>query len=245
MRLKHTIGDFVLQDNEIYVEETMGVFDLPKRKPISKYDWFESNGYIPDLNVITHEARKITLKCWVKGDDWREAYKKFMLLQKAILKMNLVRLRIDFIHEIPPLTSTPIILNQSGFGVQGYVFKNETHPLIYEVYCEDEISFRKTFRNSKSYVKFDLKLIESLSMKRVYMILNNNVNVMFDYGDRQTFHIFWGDGKMDTIVGDQVAKSHTYTGVKGKKYIAIYGNVRKTDAIERVTVSNSELIWDI
>lgn len=235
MKVQHTIGDFILQDNNIFVEQSDGLLDIPKIKKIEKYDWAEADGHTPDLSLYSYTERKIRLKCWVRGKYWEEIYHNFMKLKNALHKTDLVRLRIDFIT--PSKLTT--VLDSSGTTLDKEEIKRH-QPLFYEVYCEDDLRLQKTFRDSKTFGAFTLDLIEPKPIKVVYQALAENVEVIIEKSDHPLY-IYWGDGNSDFVVNKK-SITHTYKEIKREeRYILIYG---KKDVINnQIRVTNSSIVW--
>jgi len=71
----------------IYVRESAGLFDRPKRKIVYKHNWDEVDGEEVDLSNFVVEAREFRLECFVKGETIQDARDKinafFTILDSA------------------------------------------------------------------------------------------------------------------------------------------------------------------
>lgn len=245
MRVKHTLNGFSLQDNGIFVEETIGLFDLPKRKEVPKYSWFESDGHVPDLSVSTHVAREIILDCWIKGENWYEVIRKFKLFEYQISR-GMFRMQIDFLLEanqtviVPRRPPTSIQLNPNISLSVAQRTDNGYEPWICEVYCEDDIRLKKKFHNNVTYGTFQVKLIEPKVFKKLFRTSAQIVD--FSCDPSASYVVYWGDGTSSKFV-NSVGGQHVYEEgwLRKRKYVLVYGD--KTYLRQSALLSNSRVSW--
>ena len=166
--VKYSINGKYFKDYGVYISSSDGLFDALKRKKVNTYDWAEYHGQSVDLSSPKFEAREITLKGFVVGDNWVSMKFRFDTIISELQKAGTQRLLIE------------------PFG-----FK----PLPYEVYMEDSSELQKTFSDGKMVGIFTLKLIEPNPIKKVLRVNGNMLRL--SYNSNTETEISYGNGKKD------------------------------------------------
>ncbi len=172
--VKHFINGKNFKDYGVHISQSDGLFDILKIKNLEKYDWKEYHGHSVNLDVKKTEARIISLKGFIVGDDWKTMRDNFYELFSELDKKGTQRYMIE------------------PFGMT---------PLFYEVYRENEINLVKRFRDNGQMVGvFDMQLIEPNPKKRILKINTDEVNLKI-IGETVA-EIFWGNGTKTTTSGN-------------------------------------------
>lgn len=201
----------------VYISDSDGIIDRPKLKAPSSFNWSNYHGEVVDLNHKYYEPRKITLSCFIKAASKEDFIEKFMQFVKIFDNPGTQRLTIS-VHP--------------------------TKPLIYEVYCQDTISIKKTWVESEMSGTFQLKLIEPEPIKKVLKHSRTNVNTKTCNIIIQTtkcVNIYWGDGSVSKDVYSENSASrfsHDYS-TNGDYYVVITGCINEIYSLE----TNATVIW--
>lgn len=180
--VRYSVNGKYFRDWNVYVSDSEGLFDALKRKKVNSYQWAEYHGQSVDLSSPKYEAREITLKCFVVGDNWVAMKANFDALISEFQKSGTQRLLIE------------------PFGLK---------PLPYEVYMEDSSELQKTFREGKMAGVFSLKLIEPNPIKKVFKNTSDVFSLAFK--SEYDAEIFWGDGTKSVANGDvNITKDYNY-----------------------------------
>lgn len=171
--VRYSVNGKYFRDWNVFVSDSEGLFDALKRKKVNSYQWAEYNGQSVDLSSPKYEAREITLKCFVVGDNWVAMKANFDALVSEFQKSGTQRLLIE------------------PFGLK---------PLPYEVYMEDSSPLEKRFREGKMVGVFSLKLIEPNPIKMVLYLTGNSLNLA--YNSPKETEIFYGNGLKETASGN-------------------------------------------
>lgn len=171
--VRYSVNGKYFRDWNVYVSDSEGLFDALKRKKVNSYQWAEYHGQSVDLSNPKYEAREITLKCFVVGDNWVAMKANFDALISEFQKSGTQRLLIE------------------PFGLK---------PLPYEVYMEDSSELQKTFREGKMAGVFALKLIEPNPIKKVLYLTGSSLNLA--YNSPKETEIFYGNGLKETASGN-------------------------------------------
>lgn len=166
--VRYSINGKYFKDYGVYISSSDGLFDALKRKKVNTYDWAEYHGSSLDLSSPKFEAREITLKGFVVGDNWVSMKFRFDTIISELQKAGTQRLLIE------------------PFGMK---------PLPYEVYMEDSSPLEKTFSDGKMVGIFTLKLIEPNPIKKVLRVNGNMLRLSYN-SDTET-EISYGNGEKD------------------------------------------------
>ena len=169
----YSINGKYFKDRKVYVSDSEGLFDALKRKKINTYDWAEYHGQSVDLSNPKYEAREITLKCFVVGDNWVDMKENHDAIVSEFQKSGTQRLLIE------------------PFGMK---------PLPYEVYMEDSSPLNKTFKDGQMVGVFTIKLIEPNPIKKVLYLTENTLNL--SYNSSKETEIFFVNGEKTTAKGN-------------------------------------------
>ena len=169
----YSINGKYFKDRKVYVSDSEGLFDALKRKKINTYDWAEYHGQSVDLSNPKYEAREITLKCFVVGDNWVDMKENHDAIVSEFQKSGTQRLLIE------------------PFGMK---------PLPYEVYMEDSSPLEKTFKEGHMVGVFTIKLIEPNPIKKVLYLTDNTLNL--SYNSSKETEIFFVNGEKTTARGN-------------------------------------------
>lgn len=166
--VRYSVNGKYFKDYGVYVSDSDGLFDALKRKKVNTYDWAEYHGSSLDLSSPKFEAREITLKGFVVGDNWVSMKFRFDTIISELQKAGTQRLLIE------------------PFGMK---------PLPYEVYMEDSSELQKTFSDGKMVGIFTLKLIEPNPIKKVLRVNGNMLHL--SYNSKFETEISYGNGEKD------------------------------------------------
>lgn len=210
--VKYSINGKYFKDRKVYVSDSEGLFDALKRKKINTYDWAEYHGQSVDLSNPKYEAREITLKCFVVGDNWVDMKENHDAIVSEFQKSGTQRLLIE------------------PFGMK---------PLTYEVYMEDSSPLEKTFKEGQMVGVFTLKLIEPNPIKKVLYTTLDTLNL--SYNSSKETEIFFVNGEKTTARGNvslsgktlanRVVSGYNFSGrnliIKSRIDTLIYDNEAK------------------
>jgi hypothetical protein len=93
--VNHFINGKKFRDYGVYISQSDGLFDILKIKNLTKFDWKEYHGHSINLDVKKTEARTISLKGFVVGNDWLDMRNKFYSLFSELDKKGTQRYMIE------------------------------------------------------------------------------------------------------------------------------------------------------
>lgn len=212
----YTIDGVDFKEYGVYVSGSKGVVNRPKLKSMASVSWDNYHGNAVDLLHKFYENREITLNCFVKATSKNDFIMQVSNFQHVFDKQGTQRLVID-IHPIKPL--------------------------IYEVYCKDEIDVTKTWNDELMVGTFNLKLIEPEPVKRILKHIRvgeSTKTCTIAMKTTKYVNVYWGDGSVDyDVSGDDVQLSHTYT--ENGDYFPVI-----TGCIDEITdfTTNAIVVWN-
>lgn len=171
--VRYSVNGKYFKDFGVYVSDSDGLFDALKRKKANSYDWAEYHGESLDLSNPKFEAREISLKCFVVGDNWLQMKTNFDAIISEFQKAGTQRLLIE------------------PFGLK---------PLPYEVFLYEDVNLKKDFKDGKMVGLFTLKLIEPNPIKKVLYFTGDKLNL--SYTSPNETEIFYGNGLKDVVKGN-------------------------------------------
>lgn len=214
--LEYYLDGVNFKDYGVYVSSSKGLVSRPKMKTPLSESWSNYHGKLIDLNHKYLEERTISLSCFIKTTEGKGGYatmlNKFLRVFDA---KGTHRLMCD-IHP--------------------------THPLVFEVYMDEEIDPDKTWNDDVMVGTFTLKLKEPLPVKRVLKYMR--VSALTDTATitlttNKVVNVYWGDGTVTKDVsGNDVALQHTYD-VNGDYYIIVAGVIEEITKFE----TNAIVVW--
>lgn len=212
----YTLDGVDFREYGVFVSDSDGVLNRPKLKQLASISWDNYHGEDVDLNHKYYEPREITLSCFIKAKTKNNFIVQMSRFEQQFDKQGLHRLMID-VHP--------------------------TKPLIYEVYCKDEISVSKKWNDELMVGTFKLKLTEPQPVKRVLKhirVSESTKTCTINITTHKYVNIFWGDGMVDEdISGRDVQVSHNYKE-NGEYFPVITGCI---DEIESFT-TNAIIVWN-
>lgn len=212
----YTLDGVDFREYGVFVSDSDGVLNRPKLKPLANISWDNYHGEDVDLNHKYYEAREITLSCFIKAQTKNDFIVQMSRFEQQFDKRGLHRLVID-VHPIKPL--------------------------IYEVYCKDEISVSKKWNDELMVGTFKLKLIEPQPVKRVLKhirISEATKTCSINISTHKLVNIFWGDGTVDEDVsGSNITVSHHYKE-NGAYFPVITGCIDEIEALQ----TNAIIVWN-
>ena len=215
-RQAYTLDGVDFREFGVFVSDSDGILNRPKLKTLASISWDNYHGEDVDLNHKYYEAREITLSCFIKASNKMEFINQMARFEQLFDKRGLHRLVID-VHP--------------------------TKPLIYEVYCKDEISVSKRWSDTLMVGTFKLKLTEPQPVKRVLRhvrVSDATKTCTITLTSSKLVNVFWGDGEVqEDISGQNVTISHTYKE-DGEYFPVITGCI---DEIEAFT-TNAIVVWN-
>jgi hypothetical protein len=205
-----------LKEYGVYVSDSKGVVNRPKLKEMAKVSWDNYHGEAVDLQHKFYEPREITLSCFIKANSKNDFITQVSKFQQLFDVNGTQRLVID-VHPIKPL--------------------------IYEVYCQDEINVTKKWNDELMVGTFDLKLIEPEPVKRILKHIrvgDSTKTCTITMTTTKMVNIYWGDGTVDyDVSGTAITLSHVYE-TNGDYFPVITGCI---DEITDFT-TNAIVVWN-
>lgn len=205
-----------LKEYGVYVSDSKGVVNRPKLKEMAKVSWDNYHGESVDLQHKFYEPREITLSCFIKANSKNDFITQVSKFQQLFDVNGTQRLVID-VHPIKPL--------------------------IYEVYCQDEINVSKKWNDELMVGTFDLKLIEPEPVKRILKHIrvgDSTKTCTITMTTTKMVNIYWGDGTVDyDVSGTAITLSHVYE-TNGDYFPVITGCI---DEITDFT-TNAIVVWN-
>ena len=119
----------------VCVSDSKGIINRPKTKAPKATKWDDYHGEAVDLTHKYYEAREITLSCFIKATS-----------------------KIDFINKV---TTFEQLFDKAGTN-RLVVEVDANKPLIFEVYCKDEIDIAKSWDDNLMVGTFKIKLTTPL-----------------------------------------------------------------------------------
>nr|DAE05372.1 MAG TPA: distal tail protein [Siphoviridae sp. cttm829] len=212
----YTLDGIDFREFGVFVSDSDGVLNRPKLKQLASISWDNYHGEDVDLNHKYYEPREITLSCFIKAKTKNDFIMQMSRFEQQFDKRGLHRLMID-VHPIKPL--------------------------IYEVYCKDEISVSKKWNDELMVGTFKLKLTEPQPVKRVLKhirISETTKSCTINITTPKYVNIFWGDGTVDEdISGRDVQVSHNYKE-NGEYFPVITGCIDEIEAFQ----TNAIIVWN-
>lgn len=212
----YTLDGIDFREFGVFVSDSDGVLNRPKLKQLASISWDNYHGEDIDLNHKYYEPREITLSCFIKSKTRNDFIVQMSRFEQQFDKRGLHRLVID-VHPIKPL--------------------------IYEVYCKDEISVSKKWNDELMVGTFKLKLTEPQPVKRVLRhirVSEATKSCTINITTPKYVNIFWGDGTVDEdISGRDVQVSHNYKE-NGEYFPVITGCIDEIEAFQ----TNAIIVWN-
>ena len=212
----YTLDGIDFREFGVFVSDSDGVLNRPKLKQLASISWDNYHGEDVDLNHKYYEPREITLSCFIKAKTKNDFIMQMWRFEQQFDKRGLHRLMID-VHPIKPL--------------------------IYEVYCKDEISVSKKWNDELMVGTFKLKLTEPQPVKRVLKhirVSEATKTCSINISTHKLVNIFWGDGSVDEdISGNNIAVSHNYKE-NGEYFPVITGCIDEIEAFQ----TNAIIVWN-
>jgi hypothetical protein len=200
----------------VYVSGSTGVVSRPRLKAPASVSWDNYHGEAVDLNHKFYEPREITLSCFIKAGSKNDFIMRVSAFEQCFDRKGTQRLMID-VHPVKPL--------------------------IYEVYCKDEISLAKKWNDDLMVGTFELKLIEPEPVKRILKHLRLSEatkTCVITLTTTKLVNIYWGDGLADfDVSGENLTISHHYAQNGG--YFPVI-----TGCIDEITAftTNAIVVWN-
>lgn len=214
--VSYSINGVDFRSYGISVASSDGVIGRPKLKALTTASWDNYHGEDVDLNHKYYEARQITLSCFIKAQTKNDFIVQMLRFEQQFDKQGLHQLVIHAVAD---------------------------KPLVYQVYCKDEINVSKKWSDELMVGTFKLKLIEPQPVKRILKHIRTSgatkacrVNIT----THKYVNIFWGDGTVDEdLLGSNLSISHNYTE-NGEYFPVITGCI---DEIESFS-TNAIIVWN-
>lgn len=215
--IEYTIDGVNIKDAYgVCVADSKGVISKPKLKTPASVSWDNYHGEVVDLYHKFYEAREITLSCFIKAESKNDFITRVVQFEQLFDKQGTQRLMIS-VHPIKPL--------------------------VYEVYCKNEISVTKTWNDRLMVGTFDLKLTEPEPVKRVLKhirVSDETKECTVTLTSNKYVNIYWGDGESDLdVCGTNKTVKHTFKD-NGDFFIVITG------CIDEITdfSTNAIVVWN-
>jgi len=200
----------------VYVSDSEGVVNRPKLKAMTSVSWDNYHGESIDLQHKFYEPREITLSCFIKANSKNDFITKLTEFEQLFDRPGTNRLVID-VHPIKPL--------------------------IYEVYCKDEITVKKKWNDELMVGTFNLKLVEPEPLKRILKhirVSDATKTCTVTLTTQKLVNIYWGDGLVDyDISGENLTVTHNYTQ-NGDYFPVVTGCIDEISAF----TTNAIVVWN-
>jgi hypothetical protein len=200
----------------VYVSGSDGIMNRPKLKTPTSVSWDNYHGESVDLSHKFYESREITLSCFIKAESKMDFIKKVTTFEQLFDKTGTNRLVID-VHPVKPL--------------------------IYEVYCKDEIEMSKTWNDNLMVGTFKLKLVEPEPVKKVLKhirVAEATKTCTITLTSTKYVNIYWGDGNVDyDVSGTAKTITHDYDA-NGDYFPVITGCIDEITSFD----TNAIVVWD-
>ena len=204
-----------LKSYGVFIKGSDGITNRPKLKAPASVSWDDYHGAAVDLQRKFYEPREITLKCFIKADNIDDFLTKLFSFEQIFDKPGTNRLFVE----------------------------TDTKPLIFEVYCRDEIGVSKEWSKTQMIGTFNIKLIEPEPVKRVLKHTRTgdaNKTCSITLTTVKLLNIYWGDGKTDfDVSGQNITVTHDYA-TNGEYYPVITGCIDEITAFS----TNATMIWN-
>lgn len=213
--IRYTIDGIDMKDYGVFVSDSEGVVDRPKLKAMASDSWDNYHGESVDLNHKFYEPRGITLSCFIKADSKGEFIAKLANFEQIFDKQGTNRLVIEAVKH---------------------------KPLIYEVYCKDDIAVSKKWNADLMVGTFKLTLTEPEPVKRILKHYRNGVSTKtctITLTSTKLVNIYWGDGIVDyDVYGTNKIITHDYIQ-DGEYYPVITGCIDEITSFS----TNAIIVW--
>ncbi|KAA6300908.1 MAG: hypothetical protein EZS26_002934 [Candidatus Ordinivivax streblomastigis] len=215
-RQTYLIDGVDFKEYGVYVSESEGVINRPRLKNTASLSWDDYHGESVDLTHKFYEPREITLSCFIKAGSKSEFIMRVFTFEQLFDRQGTQRLVID-VHP--------------------------TKPLIYEVYCKDEITLSKKWNDGLMVGTFQLKLVEPEPVKRVLKhigVSEATRTCTVTLTTQKLVTIYWGDGLVDfDISGENLTISHHYAD-NGEYFPVITGCIDEISSF----ATNAIIVWN-
>ena len=200
----------------VYVSQIDGIFNRPKLKTPASLSWNDYHGESVDLMHKFYESREITLSCFIKAESKMDFVKQISEFEQQFDKQGTNRLTVD-VHPIKPL--------------------------VYEVYCKDEIDVTKEWSDDLMVGTFKIKLVEPEPVKRVLKHIRtgeSSKTCAITLTTTKYVNIYWGDGEVDyDVCGTDKTVTHDYVD-NGDYFPIITGCIDEISAF----TTNAIVVWE-
>lgn len=211
-RLLWSINGVKFDDLNVFVSASNGILNEPKRKKLQVRSWDEMSGTQTNLSSYAVENREINLDCFLVAADYNELITKFNAFRAQFAKKGYQRLVVD-------------------------LFNDKKMP--FDVYLQNGLEIKKTFRQKKSIATFKLSVIEPLVNKDVYRALTNKIDITVKI--KEPIHISLGDAANTVVSVSDSSKELKYTFNTKVGDLIIVSNANN---IERINILNAVKVWE-
>ena len=205
-----------MREYGVFVSGSSGILNRPKMKTPTSISWDNYHGESVDNRHKYFEKRYITLDCFIKAQGKNDF--------------------IDKVTRFEHLFDVNGTFNRLVFDV------HPIKPLIYIVYCQDEIDVDKTWNDDLMVGTFKLKLYEPEPVKRVLKHIRtsaDNATCTIKMDTTKRVNIYWGDGTVDNdVAGFGIELSHTFAA-NGEYFPVITGCIDEISSFE----TNAIVVW--
>lgn len=199
----------------VYISLATGLVGKLKQKETLSVDWNNYHGLVVDKRRPRYKERTITLQCFIETFGKTDFVEKTNVFMSQFDKEGDVRLKVEY--------------------------DGTAKPLVYEVYCPDDVDVSKKWDDALMVGTFKLKLIECEPVKKVlrWTGLTANTTARISVTSSKLLNIYWGDGSHTFDVSGEITVEHTYTNA-GSYEIVITGVIEDIKNFS----SNATIIWN-
>ena len=222
MEEKSDVGYYVngrdFKEFGVYVSSSKGLMGLLERKEGLQEDWGSRHGLMRSTSQTPrYRERTITLECFI------EAYSR----------TNFVEQLNGFLEQFRGKGTKRLLVQYSG----------TTKPLVYEVIQQTSVDPDKEWSKYNQGLMvgtFTLTLVEDDPVKMVlrHMATSDGTTAKFGLTTWSPLLVFWGDGSVEKIKGDNLEVTHTYAK-SGEYDIIIAGLIEEIESF----TTDEILVW--
>lgn len=211
-RITYSLDGTTFESLGITVSESKGLLEKPKMKAPLTIDYPDYHGEVVDLKDKRYEPREIQLKCFCKADGKVDFITKMNALYDILEKDGTQRLKVDI---------------------------NPARPLVYDVYCQQNMDPDKRWHDDLMVGTFTLKLREPEPQKKViaFSAVEGRMTAEIQMTTAMRQGISWGDGSATDEAGTGTHQ-HTYTA-PGTYHIIVAGVISEISAL----TTNGIVVW--
>ncbi|MGQ1928162.1 phage tail domain-containing protein [Ornithobacterium rhinotracheale] len=217
--IEYYINGILFKDLKVFVKESIGLIDPPSLKKVNTIDWEDYHGVYADLTNRKFEPRKITLKCFVTGDNWTDLYYNYNTFLSLFQQNGLQEL----------ILNVPFGLDSKHYA------KVNSRPLPFYVYINKKTELSKRIKDGEVVGEFDIELIEPNPFKRTYIA--DEPNVVYSNSTQENPIICFTGSEVKELING----SRAIINLSGRFRLVTF--VGEIEDLININLTNSIEIW--